>query len=318
MRFTGRVVVTGGAGFIGANLCRLMRDEGIDVVVFDDLSTGSLDNLANLDVEFVMGTILDAESLARATKGASCIVHLAARPSVPRSLQDPIATHEANVTGTLRVLEAARVGGIHTIVASSSSIYGANPELPKRETLTPVPVSPYAVSKLAAEGYALAYQRCFSLPVLVFRFFNVFGLLQTAGHAYAAVVPRFIDAALSNDSLEVHGDGLQTRDFTYVGTVARVLLDAVERRVTHDGAVNLAFGSRVSILDVVAHLEGILGRRLETYHIGERAGDVRASQADHALLQSLFPAATATDLRIGLAETRGLVLSGSIRTSTSE
>jgi UDP-glucose 4-epimerase len=303
MRFSGRVVVTGGAGFIGANLCRLMCDEGLDVVVFDDLSTGSKDNLVGLDVEFVEGSILNPDAIASACRGAACIVHLAARPSVPRSLQDPLASNEVNVSGTLRALEAARAEGIHIIVASSSSIYGANPELPKRETLTPIPVSPYAVSKLAAEGYALAYQRCFALPVLVFRFFNVFGPLQTSGHAYAAVVPRFIDAALSGRPLEVHGDGRQTRDFTYVGTVARVLLEAVERRVTNIGAVNLAFGSRISILELVDALEAVLGQPLETHHIAERAGDVRASQADQVLLRSLFPAAIATDLRDGLAAT---------------
>ena len=303
MRFTGRVVITGGAGFIGANLCRLLCGAGVDVVVLDDLSTGSSENLAGLDVEFVEGSILDRDVLATVCRAADCIVHLAARPSVPRSLQDPLATNEVNVNGTLRVLEAARAAGIHTIVASSSSIYGANPELPKRETLTPIPVSPYAVSKLAAEGYALAYQLCFALPVLVFRFFNVFGPLQTSGHAYAAVVPRFIDAALSGRSLEVHGDGRQTRDFTYVGTVARVLMDAIERRVTNAGAVNLAFGSRISILGLVETLEAVLGKPLETHHIAERAGDVRASQADQALLRSLFPAAMATDLRDGLAAT---------------
>ena len=213
------MVVTGGAGFIGANLCRtLARVPGIDaVVVVDDFSTGTRSNLAGIDgIEIVEGSILDPATLARVVPGADAVVHLAARASVPRSLEDPFATHDVNATGTLRVLEAARqAGGAHVVVASSSSVYGANTSLPASEDLAPLPLSPYAVSKLAAEGYSLSYARSFGLPVLVFRFFNVFGPLQRAGHAYAAVVPAFVAAALAGDALPVHGDGGQTRDFTF-------------------------------------------------------------------------------------------------------
>jgi UDP-glucose 4-epimerase len=298
-----RVVVTGGAGFIGGNLCRALSGAGFEVMVLDDLSTGSPDNLGGLDVTLVEGTVLDPIILANLCAGARCVVHLAARASVPRSLEDPVATHQANATGTLLVLEAARAVGAHVIVASSSSVYGANPELPKTESAITRPISPYAASKLAAEGYALAYQQCFSLPSLVFRFFNVFGPLQAAGHPYAAVVPRFIDAALQSRPVEIHGDGRQTRDFTYVDTVVRVLLDAVSRRVAYGGPVNLAFGSRVSILDLVHELEGTLARPLQVRHTEPRAGDVRHSQADQRLLLSLFPTATATPLANGLMTT---------------
>src|SRR5262249_38428039 len=161
------------------------------------------------------------------------VVHLAARPSVPRSIQDPMATHRVNATGTMEVLEAARrAGRPHLIVASSSSVYGANPGLPKHEQLATLPMSPYAASKLATRSYALAYQRSFDLPVLVFRFFNVFGPLQAASHAYAAVVPAFVSALLREEPLIVHGDGQQTRDFTFVETVARIIEAAIRRRVT--------------------------------------------------------------------------------------
>jgi UDP-glucose 4-epimerase len=182
-------------------------------------------------------------------------------------------------------------------------VYGANQELPKRETTTPAPVSPYAVSKLAAEAYAISYSRCFSLPVLVFRFFNVFGPLQRPGHPYAAVVPRFIDAALRGDPLEIHGDGKQTRDFTYVGTVAQVIGDAVVNGITRDGPVNLAFGTRTSILKLADQLEEILGHELCVQYSPPRAGDVRDSQADNGVLRTLFPGVAPIDLRRGLSDT---------------
>ncbi len=199
-----KVLVTGGAGFIGANLCRSLADAPhvTGVVALDDLSTGRKDNLAGLsDVELVEGSILDADVLDQLVDGVSSIVHLAARPSVPRSLADPLATHRVNATGTMEVLEAARRHDLkHVIVASSSSVYGANPTLPKREDMATLPVSPYAASKLAAESAALAYGRSFGLPVLAFRFFNVFGPLQAADHAYAAVVPTFVAAAHARGS----------------------------------------------------------------------------------------------------------------------
>jgi UDP-glucose 4-epimerase len=202
------------------------------------------------------------------------------------------------------VLEAARAASVgHIVVASSSSVYGANPALPKREDVCPMPVSPYAASKLAAESYALAWQRSFGLKVLAFRFFNVFGPLQAAGHAYAAVVPAFVSAALEGSPLPVHGDGTQTRDFTYVGTVAGVLTAAAVGQVAHDGPVNLAFGSRISLLELIERLELVLGHTVERQHQPTRAGDVRDSQADDSLLRSLFPDVEPVPLDDGLAET---------------
>lgn len=302
-----KVVVTGGAGFIGANLCRLLGSTfGIDeVLAFDDLSTGSASNLLDEDfTKLVEGDILDLSALKQACEGADSIVHLAARPSVPRSLRNPLSTHCVNTTGTANVLEAARAAGnVHTIVASSSSIYGTNPELPTHEGLKPCPVSPYAATKLAAETYALAWQYSFGLPVLAFRFFNVFGPLQTAGHAYAAVVPAFVSAALAGEPLPVHGDGMQTRDFTYVGSVAAVITEAVTGRVTSPGPVNLAFGSRVTLNTVICEIENLLGHSVNQHRQPNRAGDVPHSQADNRLLRSLFPSIQPVALTVGLAET---------------
>ncbi|MFE4515837.1 NAD-dependent epimerase/dehydratase family protein [Kitasatospora sp. NPDC056783] len=301
-----RVVVTGGAGFIGANLVRalLERAEVEHVTVIDDLSTGARENLAGLDVSFHEGSVLDRDLLDSAFAGADAVVHLAALPSVPRSLADPVSTHHANTTGTLQVLEAARrAGGPHVTAASSSSVYGANPELPKRESMAAMPTSPYAVSKLTAEAYLGAYHHSFGLPVLPFRFFNVFGPLQAPGHAYAAVVPAFVDAALAGRPLPVHGDGTQSRDFTYVGTVCRILTSAVLGRVTSPRPVNLAYGTRTSLLELAAEVERCTGRPVTLEHSAPRAGDVPHSQADSSRLRALFPDITAIGLHEGLART---------------
>ena len=287
-----RILVTGGAGFIGANLCRrLANTPGItQVSVLDDLSTGSKANLDGLDVDLVVGSILDAELTCRLVEGTDSVVHLAARPSVPRSIQDPMASHLANATGTMTVLEAARLSGRpQVIVASSSSVYGANPILPKREDLASRPLSPYAASKLATEAYALAYGHSFGLPTIAFRFFNVFGPLQSASHAYAAVVPSFVDAALHGRPLTVHGDGTQSRDFTFVDSVTAVLERAITSRLAHSEPVNLAFGSRTTLLELIAEIESVLGGELPRVHVDPRAGDVAHSQADSTVLRGLFP-----------------------------
>ncbi|MEV4825332.1 NAD-dependent epimerase/dehydratase family protein [Micromonospora sp. NPDC049274] len=299
-------MVTGGAGFIGANLVRALAEtpQVTEIVVVDDLSTGLLDNLHDQPVRLHRGTVLDPDLLDEAFVGASSVVHLAALGSVPRSIDRPLPSHHANATGTLMVLEAARRHDVgQLILSSSSSVYGTNPVLPRQEGLRPIPVSPYAVSKLAAEAYAVAYAACYDLPVLPFRFFNVFGPRQAAHHAYAAVLPRFVTAALAGEPLRVHGDGRQTRDFTFVGSVTSVIVDAIVRRVSTTDVVNLAFGVRVSLLDLVAELEDILGRPLSVVHEPPRTGDVRDSQADCARLRTLFPAVRPVPLRTGLERT---------------
>ena len=298
------ILVTGGAGFIGANLCRELLARGVEVVVLDDLSTGAKANLEGLDLRFVEGSIVDDDALDAVLPGVTSVVHLGARPSVPKSIVDPVASHLANATGTVMVLEAMRRHEVgHIALASSSSVYGANPALPKQEDQTLMPVSPYAASKLATEQYAMAWAASYGLSALALRFFNVFGPLQAAGHDYAAVVPAFVDAALAGRPLPVHGDGTQSRDFTFVGSVAQVLADAALRHVAHPQPVNLAFGSRVSLLELIAELESILGRPLEREHQPLRPGDVPHSQADQTRFRALFPDAEAVSLRDGLEQT---------------
>src|SRR5664280_1791911 len=265
-----KVVVTGGAGFIGANLCRMLAQQDFvdHVVALDDLSTGSRQNLAGCpSVELREGSILRDDDLDAVIEGAQAVVHLAARPSVPRSLADPMATHQVNATGTMMVLEAARRHGMpQVVVASSSSVYGANPALPKREDMATLPVSPYAASKLATEAYALS-------------------------------------CALGGRPLPIHGDGTQTRDFTFVDTVVAVLADAIHRRVAYPEPVNLAYGSRVSLLELIDTLEDVVGHRLSRHHAAPRAGDVPHSQADQTRLGRLFPDIRPTPLVDGLRAT---------------
>lgn len=299
-----RVLVTGGAGFIGANLCRTLLATGaVEVIVLDDLSTGSLDNLHGCDVEVRVGSVLDADAVGRACTGVQAIVHLGALGSVPRSVADPTTSFAVNATGTVNVLEAARRAGAHVLFASSSSVYGSNPALPKHEDLAPRPMSPYAASKLAAESTVLAYSSSYALPVLAFRFFNVYGPLQRAGHAYAAAIPAFVHAALRGEPVTVFGDGSQSRDFTFVDTVCEVLTDAVIRRVTSAEPVNLAFGSRIRLNDIIDRLSQVLGSSLNVRYAAPRVGDVLHSSADDTRVRALFPAVRPVALDVGLAAT---------------
>jgi UDP-glucose 4-epimerase len=299
-----RVVITGGAGFIGANLGRELLAAGDEVVVVDDFSTGARDNLVGLDIELHEGSVLDRRLLDAALAGADAVVHLAALVSVPWSVDDPDDNHARNATGTLEVLQAARRAGVdYVAVASSAAVYGANPELPKHELMPVAPLTPYAVSKVATEQYALAFAACYGMSTIAFRFFNVFGPLQPADHAYAAVIPAFVDAAVAGRPLPLEGDGTQTRDFVYVGTVSRVLADAVHRRVTHDVPVNLALGGRTSLQELIRVIEDGVGRAVEIERRPPRVGDVPHSQADASRLRSLFPDVAPVPIGQGLRET---------------
>ncbi|AWK08299.1 GDP-mannose 4,6-dehydratase [Streptomyces spongiicola] len=301
-----KIAITGGAGFIGGNLARALTElpQVTQLRVVDNLSTGDKANLAGLDVDFFEGDVQNAALLDQAFRGADAVVHLAALPSVPRSLRDPLASHHANATGTLQVLEAARrAGGPHVIAASSSSVYGTNPQLPKHEDLVSAPMSPYAVTKLTTEAYLGAYHHSFDLPVLPFRFFNVYGPGQRADHAYAAVIPKWISATLAGELVTIHGDGTQTRDFTYVGTVCDVLTGALLRRVVDPRPVNLAYGSRTSLLDLVQEIEMATGRRARREHVPVRVGDVPHSQADGQRLRTLFPEVASAALQEGIPAT---------------
>lgn len=300
-----KVLITGAAGFIGSNLLRYcgQRHPDWELLGFDDMSTGYEENISGLGVPFVRASVADADAIAAAADGADAIIHLGALGSVPRSIADPVASHVANLTGTLNVLQAARRSNAYVAYASSSSVYGANLKLPKSEFDWTRPLSPYAVTKLGAEAYVLAYQKTFDLPTLAFRFFNVYGPRQSAGHAYAAVIPRFLEAAYAGRELPVHGDGMQSRDFTYVDSVCAVLTSAVERRLVDPDPVNLAYGTNTSLLDLIEMLREKTGLPLRVVHGEPRVGDVRASQADGIRIRELFPDLAPVPLSEGLDST---------------
>lgn len=301
-----RVLITGGAGFIGSNLVEYfnIHSPETQVVVLDDLSTGFLENLSGLECEVNENSLLDYPQLKKCAEGADSIIHLGAIGSVPRSVALPRPTHDANTTGTLNVLEAARETGVsHVVVASSSSVYGSNPALPKNELTWTRPLSPYAVSKLATEAYALAYQSSYGLKTLAFRFFNVYGPRQRADHDYAAVIPRFIDAALRGKPLTIYGNGKQSRDFTFVESVCSALHTSASNQIGHHQPVNLAFGSNTTLLQLIDTLSKKLQRSLKIAHQEPRKGDVRASQADPTAMRALLPLLEPTDLDSGISKT---------------
>lgn len=301
-----RLLITGGAGFIGANLGRrAVGHKDVErVVVLDDLSTGFADNLDGLDVDFIHGSVTDPDVLDAAVSGVDVVVHLAALASVSASIENPLRCHEVNATGTLLVLEAARRHGIQQVIAASSSaVYGDNPAPVKSEREWVRPLSPYAVTKLATEQYLLAYQTCYGLPTVAYRFFNVYGPGQAADHVYAAVIPLFVDAVLEGRPLTIYGDGQQTRDFVYVGTVCEVLLETVLRRLGHREPLNVAFNTRTSLLDLVAALQAASGVSPVVDFRPARTGDIRHSRADDTELRALFPGLAPVPLTEGLRET---------------
>lgn len=297
-----KVLVTGGAGFIGTNLVRSLILQDIDVTVLDDFSTGLLRNLNGLPVVLISGSVTDRETVDDAVRGKSHVVHLAARGSVPRSLRNPLATHFVNATGSLNVLEASRRQGAYFVMASSSSVYGANTETPKHETMRLAPMTPYAASKLAAESYVQAYQCSFGLEALTFRFFNVFGPWQRPDHEYAAVIPKWIWKSLHGEDLVVNGDGTITRDFTYVDDVVELLVQALKGRISHPTAVNLAFGNPITLRGIIDALRGVLDNVTAT-HGPQRSGDVLHSENDPRLLQAKFPDLRITPFEVGLHRT---------------
>jgi nucleoside-diphosphate-sugar epimerase len=278
-----RALVTGGAGFIGSHIVRRLLATGHDVRVVDNLSTGRLSNLDDVigDVEFFDVDIRDAEALHRPMGGCQAVIHLAALPSVPRSIADPAASHEANATGTLNVLNAARQAGVGRVVsASSSSIYGAARELPKRESMRPLPISPYAVSKLAAESYCRSFYEVYGLEAVALRYFNVFGPRQDPNSEYAAVIPKFIRAFRLGESPVIFGDGEQSRDFTYVENVVNANMAALAAQGVGGGVYNIACGVGITLNEIAAKLRSEIGADVEPTHGPERLGDVRNSVAD--------------------------------------
>jgi nucleoside-diphosphate-sugar epimerase len=278
--------VTGGAGFIGSHVVeRLLRD-GVSVRILDNFSTGRRENLdfaksAGSALEVIDGDLRDLATVERAVRGVDLIYHQAAMRSVPRSVDDPLGANENNVTGTLHVFEAARRHRVKRVVyASSSSVYGANPALPKREDQTPAPISPYAVSKAANEEYARVWTALYGVETVGLRYFNVFGPRQDPKSEYAAVLPRFILWAMRGEPLEIHGDGTQSRDFTYIDNVVEANILAGQAPDASGEAFNVGCGERTSLLEIIAMLESLLGRSIQRRHTPSRSGDVAHTLAD--------------------------------------
>ena len=300
----GKIAVTGGAGFIGSNLTGRLISEGHAVVVIDDLSTGLISNVDQEKSTFHQVSITDRQALHTALKDCQTIFHLAARGSVPRSIKNPVATHDVNATGTLNVLEAARETGAHVIFSSSSSVYGRNMQLPKDESMWLGPMTPYAASKLAAEGYVQAYASAYKVPTTLLRFFNVFGPRQRPDHEYAAVLPKWIWLAMQGQPIDVYGDGTASRDFTYVDTVLDIAMTAMKEKIVTEGAMNLAYGNRIFLNDTIEMLRKHFPD-LQVNYKSERLGDVKESQNAPELLKKLFPKVQPKEFELALSETVG-------------
>ncbi|MCA9186349.1 MAG: SDR family oxidoreductase [Pirellulaceae bacterium] len=295
-------LVTGGAGFIGSHIARALADRGDDVRVLDNLSTGFQRNIqSHAGITFIKGDITNADDVAAAAAGVDCIFHQAALASVPRSVEKPLDTNHACVTGTLTVLDQARRLGVRRVVyAASSSAYGDQPFSSKRETDLPAPLSPYAVAKLAGEYYCQAFAHTYGLETVGIRYFNVFGPRQDPGSPYSAVIPLFITWMLAGQRPIVYGDGEQTRDFTYVANVVHGNLLAADAPDVVGKIVNVANGRTTSLLQLIAALNELLGTDLQPEHREPRAGDVRDSLADITLARQYLNYEPKTDFATGL------------------
>lgn len=301
-----KYLVTGGAGFIGSNIVRRLLEQGRAVRVLDNFSTGKRENLhaVQADIELVEGDIRDRDCVNRAMQGVEVVLHQAALPSVPRSVEDPLTSNEVNVTGTLHILLAARDAGVRRVVAaSSSSVYGNSPTLPKLESMAVEPVSPYAVSKLAAERYCQSFSQVYGLPTIALRYFNVFGPYQDPTSFYSAVIPKFITMMLRGERPTINGDGQQTRDFTYIDNVVAANLLAAEASPEICGYFNAACEDRISLLALVDGINTLLETRLLPVHGPPQPGDVRDSQASIAKLQAAVGFAPDVSFHEGLART---------------
>lgn len=298
----GKVLVTGGAGFIGSNLVKKLASKNYDINVLDDFSTGVKSNLIELESNIYEGSILDKELLRAAMSGVDAVFHLAARGSVPRSLANPLETLAVNVNGTINVCEIARSGSIPIIFTSSSSVYGANLSEDKNEEAWQSPLNPYAASKLAAESILISYSRSFNLPTSVYRLFNVYGPGQRPEHIYSAVIPKWIWAAIHNSEINVFGDGKTSRDFTYVDNVTEILCQTLLNNSYFDGVVNLAFGRPVSLNEVLSQISNFFPK-LNTTFTSSRQGDIKHSNNASNKIKLLFPQVMPVKINEGIEKT---------------
>ncbi|HMO03237.1 MAG TPA: SDR family oxidoreductase [Kiritimatiellia bacterium] len=285
-------LVTGGAGFIGSNFVHRLAAEGRPVRVLDNFFSGRRENLAGLEdrIELIEGDLRDRATVARAVKDVRFVIHFGAMPSVIRSVEDPWSANDVNINGTLNLLLAARDAGVDRVVfSSSSSVYGNTPVLPKHEDMTPTPLSPYALHKLAGEHYLRMFHNLYGLKTYSLRYFNVFGPRQNPKSDYAAVIPLFINAVLNDRAPILHGDGGQTRDFTYVDDIVAANLACCDAPEAAAGGVyNVAWGNRISIKELALLIARILGKNIEPKHEPARAGDVRDSQADSSRAKAMI------------------------------
>ncbi|HEY4346319.1 MAG TPA: NAD-dependent epimerase/dehydratase family protein [Gaiellaceae bacterium] len=305
-----RTLVTGGAGFIGSNLARALLEAGHDVRVLDNFSTGSRKNLEGLDVEIVEGELRSYERVHNAVRGVEVVFHLGALGSVPRSVQDPLTSSAVNIEGTLNVLLAARDGGARRVVFSSStSVYGSSAARPTREDQPPDPISPYGVAKLAAERYCISFSRVYEpLETVVLRYFNVFGPRQSPDSQYAAVVPLFIRAIAAGEPITIHGDGEQSRDFTYVDNVVAATMSAADAPGASGRAFNVAGGSPATVNHVAETLGQIIGKPVEKRFEPRRSGDIRDSWADLSAAREVLGFDPSVTLEEGLRRTAEALL----------
>jgi len=298
-----RIAITGGAGFIGSNLVQKLCSNNTELIIIDDLSTGLKSNLKlSQNVKLKEFSICELKILKKELYDCDVIVHLAARGSVPRSISNPILTNYVNSEGTVNILEVARETGAHVIFSSSSSVYGRNTNLPKDEEMWLGPLNPYAASKLSAESYVQAYGKTYNFPTTIYRFFNVFGPWQRPDHPYSAVIPKWIWAALHGKNIEIHGDGSQTRDFTYIDTVVQVIHQTIENSFNYEGPINLAYGNNISLNQIINFLKKKFPS-LSYSHVESRKGDIKDSQNNPKLIKSLFPNIEPVDFQIAFDQT---------------
>jgi nucleoside-diphosphate-sugar epimerase len=298
-----RVLVTGGAGFIGSHVAAELVARGYNVRILDNFATGRRSNLDVLgdDVDVVEGDIQSYERVNRAVDGCDVVLHQAALPSVPRSIQDPLTSNATNVTGTLNVLLAARDHHVQRLVlASSSSVYGASPKMPKHEDDPTLPISPYAAAKLAAEHYARSFHRVYGIETVVLRYFNVFGPRQDPTSQYSAVIPRFIAALLNGERPTIYGDGRQSRDFTPVANVVRANLLAMSAPNVGGRVYNIACGHHVSVNEMLHEIGLLVGCEPDPIYAPARPGDVVLSCADISRAESELGYTASVELRAGL------------------
>lgn len=283
-----KFLVTGGAGFIGSNIVEELLKRGYDVRVLDNFSTGKRENLKDFqkDIELIEGDIRSFHIVQKAVKGIDVILHEAALPSVPRSINDPITSNEVNVVGTLNILDAAKENNVKRIVyASSSSVYGDNPELPKHEGMMPNPLSPYAVSKLAGEKYCQVYSRLYGIETVILRYFNVFGPRQDPNSEYSAVIPKFIKLISNNQRPTIYGDGTQSRDFTYVANVVEANILAATKNIASGIVMNCACHGQVTLNELITQVTNLLNKETKPIYAEPRHGDIKHSFANIDLIK---------------------------------